>query len=56
LSAAGVKRISIGGAFSYVALGALAAAAEEFLNEGTYGFGPLAFAGRELAQKAYTRG
>jgi 2-methylisocitrate lyase-like PEP mutase family enzyme len=56
LSAAGVKRISIGGAFSYAALGALAAAAEEFLNEGTYGFGPLVFAGRELALKAYQRG
>jgi len=34
----GVRRVSVGGAFSLVAYGALAAAGRELLDEGTYGF------------------
>ena len=34
----GVKRISVGSAFAYVALGAAADAARELLDHGTYGF------------------
>ncbi|MGI8608846.1 MAG: isocitrate lyase/PEP mutase family protein [Candidatus Dormibacteria bacterium] len=38
LSAAGVRRVSVGGAFAFVALGALAEAAQELLDTGTLGF------------------
>ncbi|MGI9610060.1 MAG: isocitrate lyase/PEP mutase family protein [Acidimicrobiia bacterium] len=38
LAALGVKRISVGGAFSLVGIGAVANAAREFLDAGTYGF------------------
>jgi 2-methylisocitrate lyase-like PEP mutase family enzyme len=34
----GVRRVSVGGAFALVAYGALAAAARELLDEGTYGY------------------
>jgi 2-methylisocitrate lyase-like PEP mutase family enzyme len=34
----GVRRVSVGGAFALVAYGALATAARELLDEGTYGF------------------
>lgn len=34
----GVRRVSVGGAFALVAYGALAAAATELLEEGTYGY------------------
>lgn len=54
LAAAGVKRVSVGGAFGYVALGAAAAAAREFLHDGTYGYGSLVGAGREVARAAFT--
>jgi 2-methylisocitrate lyase-like PEP mutase family enzyme len=53
LAAIGVRRVSIGGAFSYVALAALGAAAKEFLERGTYGFAPEVAAGRKLATEAY---
>ena len=59
LGAAGVRRVSIGGAFAWVALSALASAAEEFLEAGTYGFAGQVGAGRALAQQAFageTRG
>jgi 2-methylisocitrate lyase-like PEP mutase family enzyme len=55
LGDAGVKRVSVGGAFFYAALGALASAADEFLTQGTYGFAPLVATGRGLAQQAFTR-
>jgi 2-methylisocitrate lyase-like PEP mutase family enzyme len=55
LASVGVKRVSVGGAFSYAALGALVSAAEEFLAQGTYGFAPLVLAGRALAQRAFSR-
>ncbi len=38
LAAAGVARVSIGGAFAYAAYGTAVAAASEFLLRGTYGF------------------
>jgi hypothetical protein len=33
-----VRRISVGGGFNRVALGATVTAAQEFLEQGTYGF------------------
>jgi 2-methylisocitrate lyase-like PEP mutase family enzyme len=45
LSALGVKRVSVGGAFAFAALGAAAGAATELLTEGTYGFLELSAAG-----------
>lgn len=38
LARLGVRRVSVGGAFSLVAYGALVTAARELLDEGTYGF------------------
>jgi 2-methylisocitrate lyase-like PEP mutase family enzyme len=52
LAAAGVARISVGGAFAQVALAALARAARE-LRDGGYGFLELAAEGRE-AYSAFT--
>jgi 2-methylisocitrate lyase-like PEP mutase family enzyme len=49
----GVARISVGGAFAYAALGALAEAGREFLGEGTYGFWQRAAVGREIAGQAF---
>ncbi len=53
LAEVGVARISVGGAFSQVALAALARAGRELLEEGTYGFLDLAAEGRELAAAAF---
>jgi 2-methylisocitrate lyase-like PEP mutase family enzyme len=53
LAEAGVARISVGGAFSLVALGALARAAEELLGEGSYGWLDLAGRGRRVALEAF---
>ncbi len=50
---AGVARISVGGTFSAVAFGALARAARELKEQGTYGFFELAREGRELTTKAF---
>jgi 2-methylisocitrate lyase-like PEP mutase family enzyme len=52
LAAAGVKRVSVGGAFSAVALGALEQAGQELLDNGTYGFWDLAGAGRAIVRDA----
>jgi len=52
LAEVGVARISVGGAFSYVALGATARAARELLESGTYGM-DLAAEGRQLATAAF---
>jgi 2-methylisocitrate lyase-like PEP mutase family enzyme len=38
LAAAGVKRISVGGAFAFAALAGAVEAAQELLDEGTYGY------------------
>jgi 2-methylisocitrate lyase-like PEP mutase family enzyme len=53
LAEAGVARISVGGTFSAVAFGALARAARELKEPGTYGFFELAREGRELTTKAF---
>ena len=45
LAAAGVARISIGGAFAFAALGAVVEAAQELREQGTYGFWPRGAAG-----------
>lgn len=47
LAEAGVARISVGGAFSQVAFGAMARAARELLGTGTYDFLTLAAEGRQ---------
>jgi 2-methylisocitrate lyase-like PEP mutase family enzyme len=49
----GVRRISVGGAFAYAALGAVVAAARELLDEGTYGFWAGANTGRVAARTAF---
>jgi 2-methylisocitrate lyase-like PEP mutase family enzyme len=53
LAAAGVARVSVGGAFAFAALGALADAATELLEHGTYGFSGRAAAGRDAARSAF---
>ena len=45
LAQAGVARISIGGGFAFVAMGAVAEASRELLQDGTYGFWQIAGAG-----------
>jgi 2-methylisocitrate lyase-like PEP mutase family enzyme len=54
LSAAGVKRISVGGTFFYAGVGAVAEAARELLEQGTYGFWSVAGPGRGVARAAFT--
>ena len=53
LAAAGVKRVSVGGAFAFAALGALVGAATELLTQGTYGFLDGAAAGARAARTAF---
>src|SRR5262249_48376650 len=53
LARAGVSRISVGGAFAFVALGAVVEAATELRERGTYGYAELAAAGRRAAQVAF---
>jgi 2-methylisocitrate lyase-like PEP mutase family enzyme len=53
LGAAGVRRISVGGAFAYAALGAVVEAARELREEGTYGFWKGAAIGARAARSAY---
>jgi 2-methylisocitrate lyase-like PEP mutase family enzyme len=53
LAAAGVKRISVGGAFAFAAIDAVAEAARELREEGTYGFLGPARAGSALAKRAF---
>lgn len=52
LAQAGVARISVGGAFSQVAAAALAGAARELLDSGSYGFLQAAAAGRDAQSAA----
>jgi 2-methylisocitrate lyase-like PEP mutase family enzyme len=54
LAAAGVSRISVGGAFAFAALGALVEAAQELRDEGTYGFLSRAAIGAGAARAAFT--
>jgi 2-methylisocitrate lyase-like PEP mutase family enzyme len=53
LAAAGVSRVSVGGAFAFAALGAVVEAARELLEEGTYGFWERARAGAKGAREAF---
>ena len=55
LAAAGVARVSVGGAFAFAALEAAAEAAVELRDTGTYGFWRRAAAGREAAVAAFSR-
>lgn len=55
LASLGVARISVGGAFAYAALGALAEAAQELREQGTYGYFERAAAGGRLARSAFTK-
>ena len=55
LASAGVKRISVGSAFAWVALGAVADAGRELLEQGTYGFWAMAGKGAGAAMAAFNR-
>jgi 2-methylisocitrate lyase-like PEP mutase family enzyme len=50
----GVARVSVGGAFNAVALGAVVDAARELLDSGTYGYSALAAKGRALTRTAFS--
>jgi 2-methylisocitrate lyase-like PEP mutase family enzyme len=54
LAGAGVKRISVGAAFMFVAFGALVDAARELMDQGTYGFWSTAIAGAGAAAGAFS--
>jgi 2-methylisocitrate lyase-like PEP mutase family enzyme len=56
LAAAGVRRVSVGGGFAFAALGALAAAGRELLDQGTYGFWENAGPGAKAAREAFGSG
>jgi 2-methylisocitrate lyase-like PEP mutase family enzyme len=53
LAAAGVARVSVGGAFAFAALGAVVEAATELRQAGTYGYLERAGAGRTAAVSAF---
>ena len=55
LASLGVARISVGGAFAFAALGALAEAAEELRDQGTYGYLEQAATGGRMARSAFAR-
>jgi 2-methylisocitrate lyase-like PEP mutase family enzyme len=52
LAEAGVSRVSVGGAFAFAAFGALADAATELRDKGTYGYLASSAAGRQAIQHA----
>jgi 2-methylisocitrate lyase-like PEP mutase family enzyme len=54
LAEAGVRRISVGSAFAWVAFGALVEAATELRDEGTYGFWARARAGSSVAGPTFS--
>ncbi len=54
LAELGVARISVGGAFAFAALGALAEAARELRDQGTLGYLRLSAVGREAARGAFS--
>jgi 2-methylisocitrate lyase-like PEP mutase family enzyme len=54
LAAAGVRRVSVGGAFALVALGATVEAANELLEQGTYGFLERASVGSKSSRAAFS--
>ena len=53
LAAAGVSRVSVGGAFAFAALSALVDAATELRDNGSYGFHTQTAAGRNAAKAAF---
>jgi 2-methylisocitrate lyase-like PEP mutase family enzyme len=53
LAAAGVSRVSVGGAFAFAALGAVVEAATELREAGTYGFWGRAGPGADAARSAF---
>ena len=53
LASAGVRRVSVGGAFAFAALGAVAEAATELRETGTYGFWEQAKVGGKAAREAF---
>ena len=53
LAETGVSRISVGGGFAYVAMGAVAEAARELREEGTYGFWQTAGVGAKAWRNAH---
>lgn len=53
LAAAGVKRVSVGGAFAYVAIDAVARAARELREDGAYGYLEAAQRGSALAKQVF---
>ncbi|HYY78574.1 MAG TPA: isocitrate lyase/phosphoenolpyruvate mutase family protein [Actinomycetes bacterium] len=53
LAAAGVSRVSVGGAFAFAALGALVEAARELREQGTYRFRERSAVGLEAARAAF---
>ena len=53
LAALGVARVSIGGGFAFAALGALAQAATEFRDAGTYGYRALSAPGSAATRAAF---
>jgi 2-methylisocitrate lyase-like PEP mutase family enzyme len=53
LGAIGVKRVSVGGAFAFVAFAAALDAGRELLTDGTYGFTEQAIAGAKAARAAF---
>jgi 2-methylisocitrate lyase-like PEP mutase family enzyme len=56
LAAAGVARISVGGGFAFAAIDAVAEAARELLEDGTYGYFARARAGSALSKQAFRSG
>jgi 2-methylisocitrate lyase-like PEP mutase family enzyme len=54
LAEAGVRRISVGGAFAFAAYGALIEAARELLDEGTYGYWARTEVGRAAVREAFS--
>jgi 2-methylisocitrate lyase-like PEP mutase family enzyme len=53
LASAGVSRVSVGGSFAFAAFGAVAEAARELRERGTYGFLAAARTGRDAIQAAF---
>jgi 2-methylisocitrate lyase-like PEP mutase family enzyme len=55
LARVGVRRVSVGGAFAFAALGAAVRAARELLDDGTYGFWDETGLGVKAARSAFRR-
>jgi 2-methylisocitrate lyase-like PEP mutase family enzyme len=53
LADAGVSRVSVGGAFAFVGLGAVVEAARELIDDGTYGFWETGATGAAAAHTAF---